>query len=364
MIRGFIPLPVYFLCFLFIGLRINTLYPRKLRREGTGFIFPIFSSLLLAVLGYASAKPVSSWVRGCMAFLMGFALIGAMVFVFESILSSIWRRKKIVLKRIALGTTFMLMGWGFFWGSRLPVIEKMSIEAKHFPGPGQGMKIAHLSDLHVHSNWSTQRLQRIVDQVNGLNPDLVVITGDLMGRLYMHETSRFSPILSRLMAPLGVYAVMGNNEFINSEKTFKKLIADTSIRVLRNEGVYLENGVYLAGVDDPVGADSGGGNPGPDLEAALAGRHPGDYCILLSHRPGIFRAACQKGVNLQLSGHTHGGQFPPISLVERRVHRYSAGHLKEKGAHLVVSPGAGTWDYLPLRLGTRNAMQVLQLISE
>jgi predicted MPP superfamily phosphohydrolase len=190
----------------------------------------------------------------------------------------------------------------------------------------------------------------VVQRVNALAPDLVAVTGDLVdGKLarLAEEVAPFADLRGRD----GVYFVTGNHDHYSGADEWVGAIGRLGLRVLRNQRVAIGEGEQafdLVGVDDHRG-DMLGASGGEDLGRALAGRDPARPAILLAHDPSTFRRASSLGIDLQLSGHTHGGQIWPFGLLVRLVIPTVAGRYAKGSAQLYVSRGTGFWGP-PMRL--------------
>ena len=221
------------------------------------------------------------------------------------------------------------------------------------------LHVVFLSDLHAGHFMQPSDLSALAERVRALQPDLICLGGDLVNTRW--EEARFlDEALEILSAPLGIYAVPGNHEYYRRghlEKWGEHLEA-RGVRVLRNEGVRLETGdttLWLAGIDDLTESR-------PDFDAALRGRREEETTLVLSHHPDTFIEGCDLKIDLQLSGHTHGGQillFGKAPLSHSR-HGFVSGLYHRNGSSLYVSCGAGV-TALPLRVGTRSEISLLRL---
>jgi predicted MPP superfamily phosphohydrolase len=259
--------------------------------------------------------------------------------------------------------------WGYLVGQRRLAVERIDLPVRELPEPLAGLVIAHLSDLHIGRQLRAPQLRRFMERVNGLSADLVVITGDLFDfdPAFIEEGCRE---LSRLSAPLGVYAVLGNHDtYTGAEAVAQGVEQLTSIRLLRDEWVWIARGgarLALLGIDDP-----GRGWTDRDCESLpleeLAKTTPvGVPRILLAHRPSYFRQASRLGMDLVLSGHTHGGQIcPPAPLEQHNISRliahWTRGLAEEDGALLYVSRGLGVAGP-PIRLNCPREIALLRLV--
>jgi predicted MPP superfamily phosphohydrolase len=253
---------------------------------------------------------------------------------------------------------------------------------------GLTLRIAALTDIHACDPWmSVERIAGLVAATNALQADLVVLVGDFVaGQRYVTRyvpAAEWAPVLAKLTAPLGVYAVLGNHDWWEDRDAQKRgagpTIAGTAltqngIRVLSNEAVPLATRagpVWLAGLEDqlallPARRRTGRGRVGlHDLPATLAAVPDGAPMILLAHEPDIF-AEVPARVALTLSGHTHGGQvrlfgWSPV-VPSRYPGRYVYGHVRE-ASDLVISGGLGL-SIAPIRLGVPPEIVVVELGAE
>lgn len=240
--------------------------------------------------------------------------------------------------------------------AREPVVTAIEIRVASLPRALDGFVIVQLSDLHLGgSRGDREWLERTVAQVNALTPDLIAVTGDLVDASPSHILAEVAPIAG-LRARHGAYFVTGNHEHYTGLDEWLPAFRRLGLRVLRNSRVAIGDGAAsfdLVGVDDPA-AHGFGGAQVQDLAKATAGRDPERAAVLLAHQPKIAREAAGFGIDLVLSGHTHGGQIWPFSALVRLQQPYLRG-LYEISARtrLYVTDGTGTWGP-PLRLGTRN----------
>lgn len=225
-------------------------------------------------------------------------------------------------------------------GLRDPVIRRAELRIPGLPAEAAGLRLAHLSDLHLGPLLGERWLARNVDRLMAARPDLVVITGDLVDSDSRH-VEEMLPVLRRLQAPLGVFAVSGNHEFYAGLERSLALMDSAGFTVLRDRAVEVAPGLVLAGIDD-LTARRQFGVAGDPLGTALAGRPPG-ATILLSHTPWQAKEAAAHGVGLMLSGHTHDGQIWPFGLFVRVQYPLVGGRYEVDGMHVLVSRGTGTW---------------------
>jgi predicted MPP superfamily phosphohydrolase len=213
-----------------------------------------------------------------------------------------------------------------------------------------GFTIVQLSDLHCGLTIDRAFVQRVVDHANRLAPDVIALTGDLVDGPVKDLADDIAP-LADLRAKHGVFAITGNHEYYAGADAWIEAISKLGVRYLRNERVVIgdaDAAFELAGVDDFV-ADNYEGH-GEDLAKATAGRDPSRALVLLAHQPRQVKRAAKFGVDLQLSGHTHGGQIWPWHYVVRiQQGGLLAGRYDHGGTQLYVTRGCGYWGP-PVRL--------------
>ena len=226
-----------------------------------------------------------------------------------------------------------------------PTITPVTITNDLVPDELDGLRIALITDLHVGPVRDVGFTRRVVDLVNSEHPDLVVIAGDIADGKVAQVGEDIAP-LEELSAPLGVYGVEGNHEVISGEpEAWLHHWEDLGIRVLRNENLSIDrNGgqLTIAGINDPSG-NGPDGPDGPDVDAALSGVDPDLFTLLLAHQPKLAELAAGRGVNLQVSGHTHGGQLWPFDYLVRLQQPVLEGLAPVGDVPVYTSRGAGAW---------------------
>jgi hypothetical protein len=234
-------------------------------------------------------------------------------------------------------------------GTRLPAVRRVEIVLPRWPRALDGLRIAQISDIHIGPLLRREFAAEVTRRVNALDADLVAVTGDLVDgpvdRLH-EEVEPFAELRGRH----GVFFVTGNHDVYSGDDAWVERVRGLGWRVLRNERVTIEHQgarFDLAGVDDHRGDWVSGSTE--DLEAALADRGPDQPVVLLAHDPSTFKRAQHHGVDLQLSGHTHGGQIWPFRYVVRMAVPFVAGLYRRGASQLYVSRGTGFWGP-PMRL--------------
>jgi predicted MPP superfamily phosphohydrolase len=231
-----------------------------------------------------------------------------------------------------------------------PQLRRVEIELPRWPAARDGYRIAQISDIHIGPILGRAFAAALVERVNALGADLVAVTGDLVDGKLARLADEVAPF-GGLRGRDGVFFVTGNHDHYSGADDWSGAITGLGLRVLRNQRVAIGEGADafdLVGVDDHRG-DHLGASGGEDLGLALAGRDPARPAILLAHDPSTFKRASTLGIDLQLSGHTHGGQIWPFGLLVRLVIPTVAGRYAKGGAQLYVSRGTGFWGP-PMRL--------------
>ena len=232
-----------------------------------------------------------------------------------------------------------------------PRLRNVTVTLKRLPDAFDKLKLVQISDLHVGPTIKRDYVQDVVDKTNALNPDIIVITGDLVDGTVESLKDDVAPI-GQLKARLGVFFVTGNHEYYSGVGGWLKHLPTLGVQVLSNANAKLGENLYVAGVDDWTAS--------PDLPKALADIPEGAEVILLAHQPKqIFEAAKLK-VGLVLSGHTHGGQIWPFGLLVRLAQPYVAGLADHEGTQIYVSRGTGFWGP-PMRFGAPSELTHIEL---
>jgi predicted MPP superfamily phosphohydrolase len=262
-----------------------------------------------------------------------------------------------------LGGAAALAGVGLSSSGLASVLSGHTIERVRvrLAGLGRpGYRIVQLTDVHVGPTIDREFVRRVVEQVNALEPDAVVITGDLVDGSVEELRDHVAP-LKDLRAKDGVFFVTGNHEYYSGADAWIAHLGTLGVRVLRNEHVVLggDRGFVLAGVDD-FGARAFGNGHGQDVPKALAGRDPSLPLVLLAHQPRTALEAAKHGVALVLSGHTHGGQMVPWNQAVKLQQPFVAGLYQHEGTHVYVSRGTGYWGP-PMRVGAPAEITHIEL---
>ena len=305
---------------------------------GMGLFSFVFTGLVVAELGLLSAKLAGGVDESRRLLLRG------------------------VLNWGVLAAAGVAGAWGIRNARRRPTVVEVDVPIKNLSPDLEGYRVAQISDLHVGPTIGADFARMVVDTVNGLKPDLVALTGDMVDGSVEHLSSGVAP-LADLKATNGVFFVTGNHEYYSGVRAWCGKMADLGARVLLNEHHLIERGagrLLIAGVTD-LSAGRMVPSHKSDPAAALAGAPEHDVRILLAHQPNSCRAAERHGFDLQLSGHTHGGQMFPWNLLVRFAHVFDRGLHPFGAGWVYVNTGTGYWGP-PMRVGVQSEITLLRLV--
>ncbi|MFD4942525.1 metallophosphoesterase [Streptomyces sp. NPDC058239] len=249
------------------------------------------------------------------------------------------------------------VGYGTYGVLRGPRVKRITVPLAKLPRSAHGFRIAVVSDIHLGPILGRAHTQRIVDTINRTQPDLVAVVGDLVDGTVADLGPAAEP-LARLSARRGSFFVTGNHEYYSGADQWVDHVRELGLHPLENARVEID-GFDLAGVNDIAGESEG---QGPDFDRALGDRDRTRAAVLLAHQPVVIHDAVAHGVDLQLSGHTHGGQLWPGNFIAESANPTVAGLDRYGDTQLYVSRGAGAWGP-PVRVGAPSDITVVELAS-
>ncbi|MFI1133576.1 metallophosphoesterase [Streptomyces althioticus] len=253
----------------------------------------------------------------------------------------------------AVGT----VGYGTYGVLRGPEVKRVTVPLAKLPRAAHGYRIAVVSDIHLGPVLGRGFAQKVVDTINSTQPDLIAVVGDLVDGSVKDLGPAAAP-LAQLRARHGSFFVTGNHEYFSGAEQWVEEVRRLGLNPLENARTELPH-FDLAGVNDVAGEDEG---QGPDFARALGDRDRARACVLLAHQPVQIHDAVDHGVDLQLSGHTHGGQLWPGNLIAGGANPTLAGLDRYGDTQLYVSRGAGAWGP-PTRVGAPSDITVIELAS-
>ncbi|MFE2480416.1 metallophosphoesterase [Streptomyces sp. NPDC059389] len=253
-----------------------------------------------------------------------------------------------VTATVAQGTYGVLRG---------PRVKRVQVPLAKLPRAAHGFRIAVVSDIHLGPVLGRAHTTRIVETINRTQPDLIAVVGDLVDGS-VHDLGPAAEPLRRLSARHGAFFVTGNHEYFSGAAQWIDHVRELGLTPLENARRPLPY-FDLAGVNDVAGETEG---HGPDFTAALGDRDPSRAAVLMAHQPVVIHDAVRHGVDLQLSGHTHGGQLWPGNYLAELANPTVAGLERYGDTQLYVSRGAGAWGP-PVRVGAPSDITVVELAS-
>lgn len=257
----------------------------------------------------------------------------------------------------AAAAALATVGYGTYGVLRGPRVKRVTVPLAKLGRSAHGFRIAVVSDIHLGPILGRAHTQRIVDTINSTRPDLIAVVGDLVDGSVADLGPAAEP-LAGLEARHGSFFVTGNHEYFSGADAWVDHVRELGLRPLENERVEIA-GFDLAGVNDVAGESEG---EGPDFARALDDRDRSRASVLLAHQPIVIHDAVRHGVDLQLSGHTHGGQLWPGNYLAELANPTVAGLERYGDTQLYVSRGAGAWGP-PVRVGAPSDITVVELAS-
>ena len=328
-------------------------------------LFFWLSAVTFLVGEFLSRRPVSAWAKPVSYYgsiWLGVISISVTVFFFRALLLILFRTSafKYYSALFSIIAAITLSLFSLYNASRTEAIKYLTIETSKLPKSVSRFTVVQLSDLHLNYLKSPRSLKNIVEKTNSLDPDLVVITGDLIDA-DVGKLEKVCDTLKSLKSRYGIYAITGNHEFYAGLDKFYQALSCANIVPLRNEHRTIAGFIELVGIDDPEAERFL--HEKIDLAQAFRTPTPVDpnkFVLFLSHRPDYFDRARKIGIDLQLSGHTHAGQIPPVDLLELLFYKYFSGlYLKDDGT-LYTTSGTGYWGP-PMRLSSRSEIVKITL---
>ena len=356
---------------LFIGWRIVPDLPNA--ASATAFALLLLASAILIPLGFFGRRSRNREIadRTTWAGMLALGLFSTLLVLTvlrELVLLVAWPLQVDALPQwsaiAVVVATAAIVGIGFVNARRTARVREVEIALPHLPPPLHGFTIAQISDIHVGPTIKRPYMQAIVDAVNTLNADAVAVTGDLVDGRVRDLAEHVAP-LAGLRSRHGTYFVTGNHEYYSGADDWIAELRRLGVRVLNNEHVVLRHdgaALVLAGVTD-TSAHHFDPAQRSDPARAIAGAPPSAQPrVLLAHQPRSAEAAAQAGFDVQLSGHTHGGQFWPWNHAVQWQQPYTAGLHRLRQLWVYTSRGTGYWGP-PLRFGAPSEITRVRFVA-
>ncbi len=356
--------------------------------------FAIIGIILLAILTLLPVLPILFRYNGYESSLLdklsligytslGFFTLSFVAFLSKDLLFKVWGfissffsadvkqqitldvdKREFLEKSLSIGILSLIgptTAYGFYSARKGPTIINQDIYLKNLPDSFENFTIAQISDLHVGPTIKKPYVEKVVNQISTINPDLIAITGDMVDGSIDYLRRDLEP-LSQVVAKYGTYFVTGNHEYYSGAERwldetdrmgFTNLVNDNKLITIKDQNI------ALAGVNDYRAHQiipSHRSNP----QAALKGINSKKVKILLAHQPSSIFQANEAGFDLQISGHTHGGQFWPFTYPTKKANPYLSGLHNHNGTQIYVNSGTGYWGP-PLRLGVTAEITLFKL---
>jgi hypothetical protein len=310
----------------------------------------------------------SLWLGAMVYFLMIVLLIDLarvinfIVPLFPQIFHADYQKTKLITLFISMFLVFIIVAAGFI-NAKTPRIVSLDLNIHKKTKGEKELKIAMASDIHLGTLVGKRSAAHLVNMINGLHPDIILLPGDIVDEDLNSVIRRnLGETLKTLSAPLGVYAITGNHEYIGGVKEAEKYLTSYNIRFLSDTAVLIDDRFWLAGRDDRD-KPRFTGQPRKPLADILKDVDRSLPLIVMDHQPFHFEIPEKLGVDLQLSGHTHHGQIWPFNYITTAIYEVSWGYKKKSSTHFYVSCGYGTWGP-PVRLGNRPEVVSITLHFE
>jgi predicted MPP superfamily phosphohydrolase len=258
------------------------------------------------------------------------------------------RTKQIVLFLSVLIVSVILV-YGFY-NAKNPKIQKLEFSIPKNSGELKELNIVMISDMHLGTIISNSRLTNIIDKANSLNPDIVLLAGDIVDEdLGPVIRNNLGETLKNFKSKYGTYGITGNHEYIGGVEEACEYLNAHGVNMLRDSSVKIDNAFYIIGREDRD-INRFAGKKRKSLEELVRQTDKNCPLILMNHQPFDLDESVKNDIDLQLSGHTHHGQLFPLNFITSMVFELSTGYLKKGQTHFYVSTGAGTWGP-PVRIG-------------
>lgn len=336
---------------IFLGSQLH-----YISKKTSGMMIGPYPKLLLYVWEYFFAFDVILFL-----FSIPYNVINIISTLFSHSLSSLLFNG--IGKTALIITSALFALYSFYQGNKIPKIKHVKIGIKDWPEELDGYKIVQLTDLHISGLLTKKWLQEVVDKTNNQNPNLIVITGDFTDGYPSMYAENLKPLKS-LQAHHGVYGCLGNHDYYYDYNGWTDEYRKNNVSLLINEHVLIgdEYKFMLAGVSDRVAKNHN--QEAPDIKKAI-GNDKQYPVILLDHRPDTIYQNVEYGVDLQLSGHTHGGMMPILAQIVKRANKgFNSGLYNVENSYLYLSNGTGIWNGFPLRLGYQSEITTIYLHNQ
>ena len=354
-------LACFFLGHFYIAWRINSGLSIAKPYSHYVYFLVFFAAVLMLVIQFTVRKGLPQFLMPLLPIayvLMGIFAISITVFVLTDILNLANLALKIktfryysTIAAIVLSIVFSIAALVNF----ATVLHIKEVKIKIANLPVNSLRIATIADLHINAATSEKTINDIFDKVAALKPDMIVLVGDIIDT-DINKDDKFKDYgFEKLKAPRGVFAVTGNHEYYTGIKAFHEMFEKLGVKVLSDENVLIGRLINVAGINDKSW------NEPEKIKQSLISADPRYPILFLSHRPESFNVASDMGKEIvQLSGHTHGGQIPPIWIIREFFMQYNYGIYKSGRSTMYVTSGTRLWGP-PMRLFSSSEIALVVL---
>lgn len=279
--------------------------------------------------------------------------------IFPSFFKNNYEKTKLVTLLIVISLNVLIIIYGYYNSRNLQVAE-LELTLPKGNGKLETLKAVFLADTHISSVNNEKFLQNVVNKINHINPDIVLMAGDVIDdKAEILRKRNIGNAFHSIKSKYGVFMCNGNHEFIVGIETAVPFLEEKNINVVRDSAILVAESFYVIGREDKAKANFTG-NERKELKEIVQNLESGYSKILLDHTPLNLEQAVENNINLQLSGHTHHGQMFPINYITSMIYEVSWGYLLKEKSHIYVTSGAGTWGP-PVRTGSNAEIVLLNI---
>ena len=287
-------------------------------------------------------------------------LINHFVPFFPEIISKNPEKTKRFTALVIILFVFITVAGGYI-NTKMIVVQHYKIPVKKSAGNLKSLNIAMASDIHLGTILDSSFLEKVVDKINALNPDIVLLPGDVIDEdIGPVLRDNMGHLLEKIKSKYGVYAVTGNHEYIGGVDAACNYLTSHGIKMLRDSVIKIDNAFYLIGRED-IAIRQFAHKQRKDLKELLNGVDHSFPLIMMDHEPFKLNEAFENGIDLQLSGHTHNGQLWPMNFLISKIYELGWGYMIKGNTHYYVSCGVGGWGP-PIRTGSRPEIVNIKLV--
>lgn len=317
------------------------------------FISPNLTNFLYLIGSY--------WMGLLMYTLLTFPIIGIInIIISKSHLSNNLTDKYYIYQTILIALVFIIITTIGSFNAKNSYVTSFDIDIDK-PSFKEPVNVIMVSDIHLGNIVKNKKLSNMVKEINDLNPDIVIIAGDIIDSdIKPFLNTNMGREFSKIKSTYGTYATLGNHDLMTKAETqIVKILEENSVKVLRDESILINDSLYIIGRDD-ITINRFSENDRASLLDLTHNLDKSKALIVIDHNPKYINESLNANIDLQLSGHTHKGQIAPGNLVTNKMFEIDYGYLKKDNLNVVVSSGYGTWGP-PIRIGSRSEIVQMNL---